>query len=136
MKKNQKGFTLVELIAVIALLAILSVLAVVAFTNIQQNARQAVDRANADRLASALNHANTVGTPVGNASARYTTRDNVEATRSNTDGGPVTFQITSGAPLNMNFHVAFETLEVGTAALNLLTFNQAEGIWLRVPPTN
>ncbi|MCL2576688.1 MAG: type II secretion system GspH family protein [Defluviitaleaceae bacterium] len=59
MNKNQKGFTLVELIVVIAVLALLAVGAVIAFQGIQANARRATLTSDANALASALNAANS-----------------------------------------------------------------------------
>jgi prepilin-type N-terminal cleavage/methylation domain-containing protein len=58
MKKNTKGFTLVELIVVVAVLAILAVAAVLAVTNVQRNARISAAMAEANGLASALNEFN------------------------------------------------------------------------------
>jgi len=55
MKKNQKGFTLVELISVISLLLVLSVLAVAAYGNITEAARNAAIQADANALARAMN---------------------------------------------------------------------------------
>lgn len=59
MNKNQKGFTLVELIVVIAVLALLAVGAVLAFQGIQANARRANVVRAANNLATAINAANT-----------------------------------------------------------------------------
>jgi len=60
MNKNQKGFTLVELIAVISLLLVLSVLAIVAYSNITDAARRAALVNDANTVARALNSFNSV----------------------------------------------------------------------------
>jgi len=60
MNKNQKGFTLVELIVVVAVLAILAVAAVMAVSNVQRNARVSTAVTEARTLANALNRHNEV----------------------------------------------------------------------------
>jgi len=54
-QKSLKGFTLVELIVVIALLSILGAMATNHFIGVQAASRQAAIRADAERLAGALN---------------------------------------------------------------------------------
>jgi len=64
--KNQKGFTLVELIVVIAILAVLAILAVIAFAGLTESAR--IERVNTD-MASAATFLNHYESTHGNASA-------------------------------------------------------------------
>lgn len=52
-RKNRKGFTLIELIVVIAILAILAAIAIPAFTGTQKKAQQRVHDANVQILTSA-----------------------------------------------------------------------------------
>lgn len=53
LNKNQKGFTLVELIVVIAILGILAVISITRFGGITENARRKADTATAAQLAGA-----------------------------------------------------------------------------------
>ena len=53
-KKNQKGFTLIELIVVIAILAILAMVAIPRLTGFQESARQKADFSNATTLANGI----------------------------------------------------------------------------------
>lgn len=52
-RKNRKGFTLIELIVVIAILAILAAIAIPAFAGTQERAQQRVHDANVQILTSA-----------------------------------------------------------------------------------
>ncbi|MEA4890468.1 MAG: prepilin-type N-terminal cleavage/methylation domain-containing protein [Clostridiaceae bacterium] len=52
-RRNRKGFTLIELIVVIAILAILAAIAIPAFTNIQDTSRVKADAATAAEICSA-----------------------------------------------------------------------------------
>jgi prepilin-type N-terminal cleavage/methylation domain-containing protein len=61
MMKNQKGFTLVELIVVVAVLALLAVGAVLAIRGVQRNARIASNRAAAVSMAQQFNNFNSAG---------------------------------------------------------------------------
>jgi prepilin-type N-terminal cleavage/methylation domain-containing protein len=53
-RKNRKGFTLIELIVVIAILAILAAIAIPAFSNTLTNAKLKTDQASARVIASAV----------------------------------------------------------------------------------
>jgi prepilin-type N-terminal cleavage/methylation domain-containing protein len=53
-RKNRKGFTLIELIVVIAILAILAAIAIPAFTGTLSNARKKTDEATARVIISAV----------------------------------------------------------------------------------
>jgi len=53
-RKNRKGFTLIELIVVIAILAILAAIAIPAFTSTLDNAREKTDKATARVIVSAV----------------------------------------------------------------------------------
>jgi prepilin-type N-terminal cleavage/methylation domain-containing protein len=53
-RKNRKGFTLIELIVVIAILAILAAIAIPAFTGSLNNAKERTDQASARVLVSAV----------------------------------------------------------------------------------
>ena len=60
MRKNRKGFTLIELIVVIAILAILAAIAIPTFTTITKDANQKVAVANARNIATAINTYNSL----------------------------------------------------------------------------
>lgn len=53
-RKNRKGFTLIELIVVIAILAILAAIAIPAFTGSLDSAREKTDQASARTIVSAV----------------------------------------------------------------------------------
>jgi type IV pilus assembly protein PilA len=53
-RKNRKGFTLIELIVVIAILAILAAIAIPAFTGSLNNAKKGTDEASARTIVSAV----------------------------------------------------------------------------------
>jgi len=55
LKKNKKGFTLIELIVVVAILAILAAVAIPQFIGLQSRATQGVDIGNASAIAGAIN---------------------------------------------------------------------------------
>ncbi len=55
LKKNKKGFTLIELIVVVAIIAILAAIAVPQFAGMQKVARQGVANADASAVAGAIN---------------------------------------------------------------------------------
>ena len=74
LKKNKKGFTLIELIVVVAIIAILAAIAVPTFLGMQERAQAGVEIANASAIAGAINVANasepgTVGDGVVNATS-------------------------------------------------------------------
>lgn len=58
--KNNKGFTLIELIVVVAIIAILAAIAVPAYNSIRQEAIDTADLANARMLVSALSAHNAL----------------------------------------------------------------------------
>ncbi len=60
LKKNKKGFTLVELIIVIAILAILAAVAVPSFIGLQNEAVRGKDIGNATAIVSAVNAYNAL----------------------------------------------------------------------------
>lgn len=60
LRKNKKGFTLIELIVVIAILAILAAIAIPSFIGITDNANQAVNEANASTIAISINAYNNL----------------------------------------------------------------------------
>lgn len=61
-KKNKKGFTLIELIVVVAILAILAAIAVPSFIGLQDRAQEGVDIGNATAIAGAINTYNAMQT--------------------------------------------------------------------------
>lgn len=117
--KNNKGFTLVELISVIALLLVLSVLAVVAYSNITDAARQAAISSDANTLARALNSFNSVV----NDGARITATTGITGT-----GGTFELVITAGqnGPVNLDLTVV-TVPDRRVPILDSLVFNN--GIW-------
>ncbi len=60
MRKNKKGFTLIELIVVIAILAILAAIAIPTFSGITNSADERVELANARSIATAYNAYNAL----------------------------------------------------------------------------
>lgn len=60
MRKNKKGFTLIELIVVVAILAILAAIAVPMLISYADQAQEAANLANAKMIAQALNTANAL----------------------------------------------------------------------------
>jgi prepilin-type N-terminal cleavage/methylation domain-containing protein len=62
LRKNKKGFTLVELIIVIAILAILAAVAVPSFLGLQQEAERGRDVGNATAIVTAINAWNALYT--------------------------------------------------------------------------
>jgi prepilin-type N-terminal cleavage/methylation domain-containing protein len=60
MRKNKKGFTLIELIVVIAILGILAAIAIPTFTSITNDANAKVKIANATNIATAINAFNAL----------------------------------------------------------------------------
>lgn len=60
LRRNKKGFTLIELIVVIAILAILAAIAIPSFMGITEDANNNVEIANAKIIATALNAHNAL----------------------------------------------------------------------------
>jgi type IV pilus assembly protein PilA len=54
MRKNEKGFTLVELIVVIAIVAILAAVGIVGYTQFIQNARETAAQSELDQVVNVL----------------------------------------------------------------------------------
>jgi type IV pilus assembly protein PilA len=71
LKKNKKGFTLIELIVVVAILAILAAVAVPSFIGLQSKAQQGVEISDASSLAGAINVYNSMVT-TGNGLTKIT----------------------------------------------------------------
>ena len=59
-KKNKKGFTLIELIVVIAIIAILAAVAIPNYLSVRDQAQNATDRGNAAIIAGAINTHNAL----------------------------------------------------------------------------
>jgi len=70
MKKNKKGFTLIELIVVIAIIAILAAVAIPNYIAVQERAVEAVAKSNAAMVANAINNHNLL---VGSSDSSYVT---------------------------------------------------------------
>ena len=62
MRRNRKGFTLIELIVVIAILAILAAIAIPTFSGITDSANERVALANARSIATGINAFNALQT--------------------------------------------------------------------------
>jgi type IV pilus assembly protein PilA len=78
LRKNKKGFTLIELIVVVAILAILAAIAVPNFIGLSQKANNGVEVANAASICGAVNVYNALGsTPAITAEAGIT-QDNLK----------------------------------------------------------
>lgn len=73
--KNNKGFTLVELITVVAILTILSAMGVSAFGNVTEQARRQAIHADGLTLVAALNNYNALVTQEGHLIGRGSTSD-------------------------------------------------------------
>jgi prepilin-type N-terminal cleavage/methylation domain-containing protein len=78
LRRNKKGFTLVELIVVIAILAILAAIAVPAFMGITDEANTSVEIANAKTVATAINAYNAL-----NPNSKITDKSNWSSVGSN-----------------------------------------------------
>ena len=80
LRRNRKGFTLIELIVVIAILAILAAIAIPTFTTITRDANQKVAVANARNIATAINTYNALypnETPITSTANAKTTLSSV-----------------------------------------------------------
>jgi len=108
--KNNKGFTLVELIVVISILAVLSAGAVLAFSNLANQAQDAADNADAAAVVRSLNLYNSLATTVP-AITNSTEIANASAIR--------TLKIT---PINSM------TVDLGV--------NISDATWARINPSN
>ncbi|AXI11169.1 prepilin-type N-terminal cleavage/methylation domain-containing protein [Oceanobacillus sp. 143] len=65
LKKDERGLTLVELLAVVVILAIVGAIAFVAIGNVMENSRQDAHVANAQQIVSAAKLAEASGTEIG-----------------------------------------------------------------------
>ncbi len=63
-RKNKKGFTLIELIVVIAILGILAAVAIVSFSGVANDATAKVNVANATNMATGINTFNALNPTV------------------------------------------------------------------------
>ena len=121
MKKNNKGFTLAELLIVVAIIAVLVAIAIPVFTTQLEKSREATDMSNlraayAEVMAEYLSNGAT-GTPTATVTARQTQPDwqNTEngklQVRVNGSEGTVTVAAkTSGSTWNVTIEPSTSTL--------------------------
>jgi len=129
--KNNKGFTLVELISVIALLLVLSVLAVVAYSNITDAARRAAVSSDANTVARSLNSFNSIvdnGDRITAVTGLQRSNDqfnlNVKVDGSGTGKGPVDLDLTTVVGEGRGQAVV-DVLVAPTATVNMWTVDMS-----------
>lgn len=91
MKKNQKGFTLAELLIVVAIIAVLVAIAIPVFTTQLEKSREATDTANVRSA-----YANIVSQYLTNADTGYSMTVTAQQTQTgwqNSDNGKLVIQV-------------------------------------------
>ncbi len=115
-KKNQKGFTLVELIVVIAIVAILASVAIVGYTQFINNARQTKAQAELDQIYNVMYADAVVGLLELNAEGEDVSKDGVT-------GDVVVSLLVDGGKL----HVNYDDAEGAAGALKLRYMDDFDG---------